>query len=183
MLCYSHLAWLWRSDLVRIRMRTFSKKSLNVCSLKVYQLCVKASSVDSSHLFIISAIRSARNFANGCEKHLLCTLDFLRPSEKQEINDNWEPPLVLFLFFQFLFLFPPYFSDRVVVSTHFILILLWFTTSVDRWWSGNVDRCRFVGVARYCFCLTIVELTSKSQPSSLRSLYTYMIIKYSTVGT
>ncbi|KAF3558090.1 hypothetical protein F2Q69_00016703 [Brassica cretica] len=41
-----------------------------------------ASSIDSSPLSIISAIRSARTFANGFEKHLLRTLDFLTPSEK-----------------------------------------------------------------------------------------------------
>ncbi|KAF3595913.1 hypothetical protein DY000_02023055 [Brassica cretica] len=40
------------------------------------------SSIDSSPLSIISAIRSAQSFANGFEKHLLHTLDFLTPSEK-----------------------------------------------------------------------------------------------------
>ena len=97
-----------------MRMRTCSKKSLSVFFLKLHQLFVKAS-IDSSPLSIISAIRSARNFANGCEKHLLCTLDFLTPSEKWGINDNWELTLVLFLFFQLLLFFPPDFSDRVVV--------------------------------------------------------------------
>ena len=92
-----------------MRMRTRSKTSLNLYSLKLYHSCVKASSIDSSPLSIISAIRSARSFANGCEKHLLRTLDFLTPSEEWGINDNWEPPLVLFLFF------PSDLSDRVVV--------------------------------------------------------------------
>ena len=98
-------------------MRTCSKTSFNVCSLKLYHSCVKASSIDSSPLSIISAIMSAQSFANGCEKHMFCTLDFLTPYEKRGINDNWEPPLVLFLFFQFHLFFPPYFSDHVVVSS------------------------------------------------------------------
>ncbi|KAF3547091.1 hypothetical protein DY000_02007486 [Brassica cretica] len=46
-------------------MRTHSKTSLNVCSLKLYQSCMKASSIDSYPLSIILAIRSARSFANG----------------------------------------------------------------------------------------------------------------------
>ena len=99
-----------------MRMRTRFKTSLNVYSLKLYHSCVKASSIDSSPLSIISAIRSARSFANDCEKHMLRTLDFLTPSEKRGINDNWEPPLVLFIFFQFLIFFPPDLSYRVVVS-------------------------------------------------------------------
>ncbi|KAF2530527.1 hypothetical protein F2Q70_00030468 [Brassica cretica] len=37
---------------------------------------------NSSPLSIISAIRSAQSFANGFEKHLLHTLNFLTPSEK-----------------------------------------------------------------------------------------------------
>ncbi|KAF3542576.1 hypothetical protein DY000_02006505 [Brassica cretica] len=69
-------------DSVRMRMRTRSKTSLNVYSLKLYHSFVKASSIDSSPLSIISGIRSTRTFANGCEKHLLRTLDFLTPSEK-----------------------------------------------------------------------------------------------------
>ncbi|WZZ45200.1 hypothetical protein YC2023_041459 [Brassica napus] len=71
-----------------MRMKTCSKTSLNVCSLKLYHSCVKASSIDSSPLSIISAIRSARTFANGFEKHLLCTLEFPKQSEKWGINDN-----------------------------------------------------------------------------------------------
>ena len=97
-------------------MRTHSKTSLNVYSLKLYHSFVKASSIDSSPLSIISAIRNARSFGNGCEKHLLCTLDFLTPSEKRGINVNWELPLVLFLFFQFLLFFPLDLSDYMVVS-------------------------------------------------------------------
>ncbi|KAF3531074.1 hypothetical protein DY000_02042042 [Brassica cretica] len=69
-------------------MRTCSKTSLNVCSPKLYHSRVKASSMDSSPLSIISAIRNARSFANGCGKHLLRTLDFLTPFEKRGINDN-----------------------------------------------------------------------------------------------
>ena len=98
-----------------MRMRTCSKTSQYVYSLKLYHSFVKASSIDSSSLSIISAIRSSRSFANGYEKHLLRTLDFLTPSEKWGINDSWEPPLVLFLFFQFLLFFPPVLSDCVVV--------------------------------------------------------------------
>lgn len=99
-----------------MRMRTCSKTSLNVCSLKFYHSCVKASSIDSYPLSIISAIKSARSFANGCEKHLLRTLDFLTPSEKWGTNDTWGPSLILFLFFQFILFFPPDLSDRVVAS-------------------------------------------------------------------
>ncbi|KAF3608591.1 hypothetical protein DY000_02048867 [Brassica cretica] len=70
-------------------MRTCSKTSLSVCcSLKFYHSCVKASSIDSSPLSIISAIRNARSFANGCEKHLLRTLDLLTPSEKFPHTSN-----------------------------------------------------------------------------------------------
>ena len=110
---FKSLAWLWRSDLVRKRMRTCSKTSLNVWSLKLYHSCVKASSIDFSPLSIISARRSARSFANGCEMHLLRILDFLTPSEKRGINENWELSLIIFLFFQFFF--SPDLSDRVVV--------------------------------------------------------------------
>ena len=99
-----------------MRMRTRSKTSLNFYSLKLYNSCVKASSIDYSTLSISSAIRSARSFANGCEKHLLPTLDFLTPPEKWGINDTWGPSLIIFLFFQFLIFFPPELSDRVVVS-------------------------------------------------------------------
>ncbi|KAF2553633.1 hypothetical protein F2Q68_00034605 [Brassica cretica] len=62
--------------------------SLNVYSLKLYHSCVKASSIDFSPLSIISARRSARSFANGCEKHLLRTLDFLTQSENPDENEN-----------------------------------------------------------------------------------------------
>ena len=55
-----------------MRMKTCFKTSLNVFFLKLYHSCVEASSIYSSPLSIISAIRSARSFANSCEKHLLC---------------------------------------------------------------------------------------------------------------
>ncbi|KAF2563467.1 hypothetical protein F2Q70_00016127 [Brassica cretica] len=71
-----------------MRMRTLSKTSLNFYSLKLYHSCVKASSIDFSPLSIISAIKSARSFANGCERDLLRTLGFLTPSEKRGINDT-----------------------------------------------------------------------------------------------
>ena len=177
--------------------------SLNVYSLKFYHSCVKASSIDFSHLSIISARRSARSFANGCEKHLLRTLDFLTQSEKWGINDTWGPSLILFLFFQFLLFFPPDLSDRVVVSPSLrfphtsnffcydmrpvssedeVVVYQWWSGSVDRWGSVSVDRWYMVGDDWYCLSWDFIDFTSTSQPS-LRSYCKYMIIKYPRVRT
>ena len=154
-------------------MRTRSKTSLNVYSLKLYHSFVKASSIDSSPLFIISAIRSARSFANGCEKHLLRTMDFLTPSKKWGINDNWEPPLVIFLFFQFLLFFPQTYlvawwclhqNDFDTLHTLSALIRdgcrsisRWKCRSFQACWcrsmvTGGADRC--------CFCWALIDFIS-----------------------
>ena len=53
-----------------MRMRTCSKPSLGVYSLKLHHSFFVKGSTDSSHLSIISAIRSARSFANGFENNL-----------------------------------------------------------------------------------------------------------------
>lgn len=160
------------------------KTSLTVFFLKVHN---SKASIHSSPLSIISTIKNARSFANGYEKHLLRTLDFLAPSEMWGINDNRGPSMVLFLFLQFFLFFSPDLSDFVVVPPskrirHTSNSLCFDTRlmSIENEVVMSIDDIRLV-----CFDTagwSLVDVACKSQPS-LRSYCMLIIIKYPYVKT
>lgn len=144
-------------------------------------------SIHSSPLSIISTIKNARIFANGYEKHLLHTQDFLAPSEMWGINDNWGPSLVLFLFLQFFLFVSPDFSDFVVVPPS---KRIWHTSNSlcfdTRLMSIENEVVMSISdIGLVCFDTVgwyLVDVACKSQPS-LRSYCMLIIIKYPYVKT